>query len=171
MSASTAGVHLKHDDWYPTRLYSHVVFGLSKEIQEHEANWKERLGNLGLWTVEVLPSKVLNATLKVVRDPRFVTIALTILALWANTYLFYPIHAMRVLVWTGNMLSMLPLPSLATCKFATYIYVCNAILSASLRAYGRFSNSKLMDDFDPQRIIEREQAAKLQQEQLHAEHS
>jgi len=122
------------------RFYEHAKLGLQAEIQPHERNWKEKIGDLGLWTLENFPGKVWS----MMKNPRWITFALTTISLMSVSYLFYP----RVTVETLRKLgALIPLPSMENVKFAAYLFTVGNIISAALRAEGRFSNQQLMDQW------------------------
>ncbi|HEY4255412.1 MAG TPA: hypothetical protein VGM34_03590 [Chlamydiales bacterium] len=131
-------------------VWSHVQLGLSKEIHTHRQNWIEWTGNKILWMVEDLPGIIYrNLT-----EARIVTVALTHLALYANSYLFYPAKTLEL---TKLLIQHLPLPSLAAIRFGVYISSSLVIIGAAFRAYGRFSNEALMNQFDAARVQQPQQ--------------
>src|SRR5262245_48993940 len=90
------------------RFRYHVVLGLKKEIGDRTncpKNVLEKIGDVGLWTVEVIPEKIKNFLI----DPRVVAVALTALALVAASFLFYPVTTWLTIKMA---ISLLPLPPL-----------------------------------------------------------
>lgn len=133
-------IRVNAQDPLMVRFWNHAQLGLSKNIQEHKRNWVEKTGDAILWTVEDFPGIAWGK----MKEPRVVTVALTQMALIANSFLFYPSQSWEV---TKNVIHWLPLPSLATIRFGVYVSTCSLIIGASLRAYGRFSNQELMANF------------------------
>lgn len=124
------------------RFYQHARFGLSHDIPRYgqDKNWVEKIGDLGLWTIENFPGKVWN----LMKEPRWITIALTQISLASVTYLFYPkITFDAVKLVAGKI----PMPSREQVKFAVYLTLIAHIVSAAFRAYGRFRNEELMDSW------------------------
>jgi hypothetical protein len=123
-------------------LYQHTLFGLAPHINRYgnDKNWVEKLGDLGLWTIENFPGKMWS----LMKEPRWITLALTQIALATTSYLFYP---KETLFYAKAAIEKLPLPTRETVKFAAYLTVVAHIISAALRAYGRFRNEELMDDW------------------------
>jgi hypothetical protein len=123
-------------------FYQHTVFGLAHDIPRfgHGKNWVETLGDVGLWPIENFPGKVWS----LMKEPRWVTFVLAQIALAGTSYLFYPKES---LFYANVAISKLPLPSRETAKFAVYLTIVAHIVSAALRAYGRFRNDELMDDW------------------------
>lgn len=120
------------------RFYEHAKLGLQGEIQPHEKNWKEKAGDLGLWTLEKFPGKVWT----LMKNPRWITLVLTTISLLSVSYLFYPRITAETL---KRVVAAIPLPTWETVKFGTYLFTVGNIIAAALRAEGRFSNKELMD--------------------------
>jgi len=121
-------------------FYQHARFGLSHDIPRHgnEKNWVEMAGDIGLWTVENFPGKVWS----LMKEPRWITLALTNISLVGVTYLFYPKISMQAV---KAVAVQIPLPSREEVKFAAYITIVAHIVSCAFRAYGRFRNDDLME--------------------------
>ena len=122
-------------------FFQHAAYGLRSQINRHgidQKNQIEKLGNLGLWTIENLPGKVW----RLMKEPRWVTVVLTQIALVGTTYLFYP---RELLFYAKKVITYIPIPSREAVKFAVYLTIIAHIVSAAFRAYGRFSNKPLMD--------------------------
>jgi hypothetical protein len=121
------------------RFISHAELGLAKTIQAHEISAPELIGDMILWTIEDLPKKIWDY----LTEARVVTVALTALSLLANSFLFYPIRT-----WSSvkAFCHLFPIPFWAA-RFTSYFYTCMLILGYGLRAYGRFSNPDLMNQF------------------------
>lgn len=83
------------------RFFNHACLGLQKNIQVHTQNPMERIGNAGLWPLENIPRIALNG----IKDPRVVTVALTSLAMLADSYGFYP---EETTVWVKAAWALLP---------------------------------------------------------------
>lgn len=122
------------------RFVDHANLGLSKEIRPHTTNLPEKLGNAILWTAEDLPGIVW----KRIQEPRIVTVALTAFTLLGNSFLFYPIRT-----WANvkDFIHWLHLPPLWAVRAGTYFYTSSLIVGYGLRAFGRFSNTELMNQF------------------------
>ncbi len=67
------------------RIRDHAYLGLSKNIQAHEKNLLEKVGDVGLWPLENLP----RITWNMVSDPKVITLATTALVMLADSFLFY----------------------------------------------------------------------------------
>lgn len=139
-------IHYDSNDWLHNRFISHFSFGTTSDISAYQSenvqpNIIEKAGNVGLWMLENLPRKVWEAA----KDPRVLTIALTALALFTITLTFYPVVTFLavkdivVLIFTNT-------PFWAI-KFAIYIGLVETTIACALRAYGRFCNKALMDNF------------------------
>lgn len=121
-------------------FYSYAKLGLQKEIQAHDENLIEKAGNAILWTVEDLPFRIYEKII----EPRVITVALTTIALYSNSLVFY-FSKTRAL--TRQFFQWLPLPPLWAVRFGAYSFTSLLIIGAALRAYGRFSNEALMNEF------------------------
>lgn len=121
-------------------FYQHTVFGLAHQVPRFGCakNWVEKLGDLGLWAIENFPGKAW----RLMKEPRWITFVLTQISLAATTYLFYPKES---LIYAKVAISKLHLPSREAVKFVAYLTIVAHIVSAALRAYGRFRNDDLMD--------------------------
>lgn len=128
--------------WQVVRFYQHARFALAEEIERngHGKNRIEKLGDLGLWTIENFPGKVW----RLLNEPRFVTVFLAKISLVANTYLFYPQFTKEL---ASSLIGHIALPSREQLKFALYITISAHIIFAALRAYGRLSNEELYNDW------------------------
>lgn len=125
------------------RFGYHAVLGLKKNVGNREncpKNILEKIGDLGLWSLEVLPGKIWSG----LKDPRVVTLALTAIALIAVSFAFYPATS---LLYAKIAIAAIPCPPLWAVRFAAYILTVNTILAAACRAQGRFWNSALMQRF------------------------
>jgi hypothetical protein len=136
----TAAVPYYPEDNLWGHFVSHAHLGLSKHIQPHRMTIPERIGNIILWTVEDMPGLLWDK----IKDARVVTVAMTALALLANSFLFYPTKT-----WLNlkAFIRWIPKPPLWAIRFASYIFTCALIIGYGLRAYGRFSNHELMNEF------------------------
>lgn len=128
------------NDFLLYHFYQHAVFGLSKDIPrfDEDKNYLEKAGDVGLWCLENLPSKLVS----VMKNPSWLTVVITNLALIATSFAFYPKETKEFMkaVWVK-----LPVPSQETIKFAAYLVIVANIISFSMRALGRFQNSDLMN--------------------------
>ncbi len=125
-----------------TKFLSHARFALTPNLSERNSNPNllEIMGNIGLYTIEVIPFKIVNA----IRDPRIVTIAITALALFATSFAFYPVTTIAL---TKTAIAVLPFPPLWAIKFGAYLYTVSLIISFACRAEGRFMNKDLYNQF------------------------
>lgn len=121
------------------RFINHARLGLSKEIEPHKVTVTELFGDMILWTVVDLP----NLVWEKISDARVMAIALTVLSLLANSFLFYPLRTFLKLRSICKNL----LPPFWAVRFASYIFTSALILGYGLRALGRFSNPELMNRF------------------------
>ncbi|MCI0381788.1 MAG: hypothetical protein L0207_01890 [Chlamydiae bacterium] len=135
-----ASVPYHYDYPIVVRCYDHLILGLKRTIQKHEANWVEKIGNFGLWTIDRLPELIWEKC----KDPRVITLLLTGSALTANSFLFYAEHSKA---YIKKAMETLPLPEFWQVKFGSYVYTQMIIVSAAMRAWGRFSNDALMKEF------------------------
>lgn len=122
----------------PVKFFHNLKWGLCSELEvEYKKNKAEVLGDKGLWFIRDVPRYVKNF----ITDPRVVTVALTALALVADSFLFYPTTTLYTLKAAYAFLPHIPLWAV---KFACYIVTVETIISAFLRAQGRFFNEQLM---------------------------
>lgn len=135
-----------NENYYPTRVFHRTQFALKSELGSEPRtgdlapNWLEKMGDFGLY----IPSRLPNVTLNAIRDPRIVTLFLTVISLAANSYLFYPTNTLQIM---KDGLEVLQLIQPESIKFAAYLFSCNIILSLGCRAGGRFSNEALYNAF------------------------
>lgn len=132
------------------RIRDHLVLGLSSDIGDRKGisrNHFEKGGDTILWTVGLVP-KAVKAFGKSFQDPRVITVALTALALFTNSMVFYPTITLSVAKATYiNLLSLNQYVPLWSVKLATYLTICASMIGAGLRAGGRFGNAELMKEF------------------------
>ena len=138
MTAASVMYHPEDGLW--GHFVSHAHLGLAKNIQPHRRTIPEFLGDMILWTWEDLP----RITWEKIKDARIVTIVMTALAFLGNSFLFYPT---RTLLHLRNFVRWIPWPPLWAVRFASYIYTSALIMGYGLRAFGRFSNHELMNEF------------------------
>lgn len=115
------------------RFYSHFLLGVKEDIGEYDKNSLEKMGDTGLWMVEKFPGKVL-------KNPKVLAIGLAALAMLGVSFAFYP-STIKVVI------SALPTVSTESIRFITFIGTIEIIVSATLRAAGRFLNRDLMTEF------------------------
>jgi hypothetical protein len=128
------------ESYLPKRFYNHLKLGLWSGIHTYPPSFIEKVGNVGLWPIENVPSFFVNQ----MQNPKVLTIAFTALAMLTDSYLFYSAQTISKLRKVWSIITQIPFWAI---KFAAYLSTCEIILSGGLRAYGRFSNSKLMNDF------------------------
>ena len=137
------------NDQLIARFINHANFATAKYLGDERApsNIVEKVGNGILKAASLLP-KGLKAIGKAFKDPRVVTIALTVLALLAVSFAFYPsttyLATKAVCLFIGEMIKHIPFWAV---KLSAYILTCSSIIGFGLRAEGRFTNSDLMKQF------------------------
>ena len=136
----TANVAYSADRNIVFRIRDHVYLGLSKNIQPHEKNIIEKIGDAGLWPLENLPRITWNA----VSDPRVITIAVTSLAMLTDSFGFYP---EETTLYVKAAWALLPTIPYWAAKFGAYVLSIEVISSYGARAEGRFMNKGLMQQF------------------------
>jgi hypothetical protein len=130
-----------------TRFVNHFKLGTTSDLtpynfsNEVKQNFLEQVGNAGLYIQENLPGKFWG----LVRDPRVVTIALTILTLYAESFAFYPSITSSVTKKAVNFI--IEKAPLWAVKFAIYITLVESTFSLAMRACGRFNNEQIMQQF------------------------
>jgi hypothetical protein len=125
------------------RFCNHVAFAVMPTIEgykDSDKNIIEKAGDLGLWAVEKLPNKLW----KTIKDPKIVTLSLTIFALLADSFVFYPSKTTQVLKTGFALLPTIPFWSV---RLSLYILSVQTILATFLRAEGRFLNEELKNRF------------------------
>lgn len=132
------------DGWLSTRFFDNAKFAMKRDIGNRDGdlapNFLEKIGDNGLWFVEKLPTIVWEKA----KDPRVVTLALTILALSTVSLAFYP--ATTILAFKGAV-ALLPSITAGAVKLSAYLLTCGTILSYAARAEGRFFNTALTNAF------------------------
>lgn len=124
----------------PVRFWDHARLGLWPTIQEHKKNVCERIGDIGLWPAENVPRFIRDSLC----DPKVITVAMTVLASLANSYAFYPEQTHEHVVAVIKLVENIPFWAV---KFGTYICLSTSILACGARAFGRFTNPELMNQF------------------------
>lgn len=135
------------------RFVNHFRLGTATDLNpygftdEVTPNFLEKVGNAGLYIQENLPGKLWG----MVKDPRVVTLALTILTLYAESFAFYPSITSSVTKRVINyVIENVPLWAI---KFAVYITLVESTISLAMRACGRFNNEQLMQEFyNPKKV-------------------
>jgi hypothetical protein len=137
----------------PTRFFDHAKLGLSKRVElqnkeyQHRSNLIEKAGNGLLHIVGTLPRSI-KWVGRQFQDPRVVTVALTVSALFLATLSFYPavtiVATKAAFTAIHLMLSQIPLWGV---KLSAYVLTCTAITGFGARATGRFANADLMKAF------------------------
>lgn len=126
-----------------SRFQNNLRFALRKESSEARAdipfNQAEKIGNVLSWFAYEFKTLLV----KLICDPRFITICFTALAMLLNSLLFYP---------TNTWLELLRIYTLIAeninweyVRFALWAVTEVTILGMGMRAFGRFSNQKLLE--------------------------
>lgn len=125
------------------RFRNHLRFALHKELrQTREAsppNQIERLGDILSWVVYEFRSLFLST----VCDPRFITVIFTLSAMLLTSLLFYPSKTWDIVGntvhWTVGHINW------KYVRFTLWLVSEVTVLGLGIRAFGRFSNKKLME--------------------------
>lgn len=131
------------DSWIGVRFIDNFRFAIKKDIGSREGcppNLCERISTIGLWLVEEFPRKAFKA----LSDPRFVTLAITVLSLEITSLCFYPTMTIDL---NKRAIQLLPRIPYWAVKFATYLVICETIIAYWLRAESRFCNIPLKAAF------------------------
>lgn len=126
-----------------SRFKSNLRFALSKESYDARENTPlnqiEKIGNLLSWVAYELRAVLLQAF----TDPRFITICFTAFAMILSALLFYPTDTWFLLfdtsLWVFEHINW------RYVRFFLWILSEVTILGVGMRAFGRFSNQKLID--------------------------
>ena len=135
-----ATVSYTREGYLSTRFYDHLCLGLFPQIQAHNKNLLERIGDIGLWPAENIPRMIRDC----VTNPKIITVALTLFAALADSYGFYPEETVKNVQWAISFLPEIPRSAI---HFGVYLSTIEFISSCGARAYGRFSNIELMHQF------------------------
>jgi hypothetical protein len=126
-----------------SRFKSNLRFALQKEVASQRAlfppNRVEQVGNVLAWFAYEFKA----ALVKTICEPRFVTVCLTLFAMTFAAILFYPTTTLTLLFDTIYWISKHINGSY--CRFTLWMISEVTILGIGLRAFGRFSNQKLME--------------------------
>ncbi|MBA3602768.1 MAG: hypothetical protein H0W50_03830 [Parachlamydiaceae bacterium] len=133
-------IQYSSNSWLPIRFFDHLRLGFQSEIQEHQKNNLEKLGDAGLYPIENLPRIVWDIT----KNPRVITAVGTAFLMLADSYAFYPSETES---YVRRAYSLLPEIPFWAIKFGAYLLSIETIASFGARAEGRFWNTKLMQDF------------------------
>lgn len=126
-----------------SRFQSNLRFALRKESSDAREsiplNQIEKIGNALSWVAYELKA-VLS---KSFCDPRFITICFTSFAMLLSTLLFYPSETWRILsdasTWIFHHINW------EYVRFFLWALTEVTILGVGIRAFGRFSNQKLLE--------------------------
>jgi hypothetical protein len=125
------------------RFKNNLRFALHKELSEQRIsfppNQSERIGNLLSWFAYEFRS----IATKFICDPRCLTIYFTFLAMIFASFVFYPSITFDIL--TRVAASILDHINWGYFRFGLWILSEITILGIGFRAFGRFSNPKLME--------------------------
>lgn len=120
---------------------SYLQLGLRKNIQPHDKNRIEKIGDTVLWLIEGFPRVVRNK----LTEPKVLTVGITLFSLYINTLIFYFSKTMSL---TLRFFRWFPVPPFWAVRFGAYSFTSLLIIGFALRAYGRFSNEPLMRQFE-----------------------
>jgi hypothetical protein len=129
----------------PSRFQNNLRFALRKETSDARAtipfNRLEKIGDVLSWIAYELKA----VFLKTLCDPRFITIFLTTFAMLFSTLLFYPSDTWRILskicTWIFDHINW------SYVRFSLWLLSEITILGIGMRAFGRFSNQKLLESY------------------------
>lgn len=102
----------------------------------------EKAGDAGLWFVEVLPKKIWAG----MKEPRVVTVALTIIGLIGNSFVFYPQITRDTL---KRVIAAIPFIDRERIRFAAWFVISFEMISLGCRAFGRFNDPAFKTQFYP----------------------
>jgi hypothetical protein len=106
----------------------------------------EKAGQLLTWHTRNI-TKLIPKLYNLVKDPRFITVALTATAMFAVSAAFYPATTILLTTQAYNFaakaLSSLMIPW--AIKLGSYISINTAILGFGMRTYGRFDNPEYLN--------------------------
>ena len=126
-----------------TRFKNNLRFALHKEISEKRTlfppNQSERIGNLLSWFAYEFRS----IAVKLICDPRFLTVYFTSVAMIFVSLLFYPSTTWDIVIRIAD--SIIDHIHWGYFRFGFWILSEITILGMGFRAFGRFSNRKLME--------------------------
>lgn len=128
-----------------SRFQSNLRFALRKESSDARGNIPlyqiEKIGNALSWVAYELKAVLLQAF----TDPRFITICFTAFAMLFSALLFYPSDTWSLLsetcTWIFEHINW------RYVRFFLWIISETTILGVGMRAFGRFSNQKLLDHY------------------------
>lgn len=135
----------------PTRFRSNLRFALRKESYDARKdiplNRVEVVGNALSWVAYEFK----DVCIKVFYDPRFITICFTILAMFFSTLLFYPSDTWRIFrsicTWIFEHINWIYV------RFCLWVLCETIILGIGMRAFGRFTNQKLLAHYHSQGVL------------------
>ena len=125
------------------RFKNNLQFALRKEAPEVRGdiplNRLEQLGNLFSWFVYEFKKRLLRT----ICDPRFITVVFTVIAMILTSLLFYPSDTWSILSrslnWTFDLINW------SYVRFGLWMLSEITIVGLGMRAFGRFSNPRLME--------------------------
>jgi hypothetical protein len=128
-----------------SRFQNNLRFALRKEAFDARAtipfNRLEKIGNALSWIAYEFKA----VFLKTICDPRFITIFLTIFAMLLSALLFYPSDTWRILskicTWIFDHINW------GYVRFLLWFLSEITILGIGMRAFGRFTNQKLLESY------------------------
>ncbi len=125
------------------RFQNHLRFALRKEgskiRDEIPLNRPEKIGNLLSWLVYEFKVFIVN----IFSDPRFITVCFTGFAILFTALLFYPFNTWDIL--SSACGSIVDRIKWSYVRFGLWLVSEITIFGLGIRAFGRFSNPRLME--------------------------
>lgn len=130
------------------RFQHHLRFALHKEPhltrEEIPLNQLEQIGNVLSWIVY----EIRAVLTKLFYDPRFITVCFTLMGMIFAALLFYPTTTWNIISRICN--TFFAYINWNYVRFALWVLSETTILGIGMRAFGRFSNPKLMEHYQIQ---------------------
>lgn len=127
------------------RFRNHLLFAIHKEPASERGaipyHFLEKTGNYLSW----LAYEFRRWLAKFFKDPRTLTVLLTLIAMTTNALVFYPFYTMGCIL--DSLIWLISRIDWATVRFILWMSTEITILGVGLRAFGRFSNPELMNKF------------------------
>ena len=128
-----------------SRFQNNLRFALHKEASNNRENIPlnqlEKLGNAFSWVAYEFKAVFLKALC----DPRCITVCFTALAMVISALLFYPSNTWRILsICCGWVVEH---TNWSYVRFFLWLLSEVTILGVGMRAFGRFSNQRLLEHY------------------------